>query len=321
MCLHRWIFQTLLIAGTLTLSFAVPATAQDPAPAAPAAAKASKESIDSLDRKIKEAESLISQYKSALDEATVAAAQKQIAAAKEARDSGEQQLVAKANTTMDSVLPTLQPSAIAKFLKWMNDGGIFMWLILAVFLFGIVLIVERTATLFGKLSVNAETLFAEIRDKLSKGDIKGAIAACDAKPNAALSQVLKAALLKAGQPERVIQDAVDEADLTVLPAIQARTGYLSMIANVATLMGLLGTILGLIAAFAGLAHADPSQKQAVLAQGIAIAMNTTAFGLICAIPCMISHSLLMGRTTSIIQQIDEYAVKTINMLVAMQKRA
>jgi len=127
-------------------------------------------------------------------------------------------------------------------------------------------------------------------------------------------------LLKANQPERVIQDAVDEADLEVLPLLQARTPYLSMIANVATLMGLLGTILGLIAAFAGLAHADPSQKQTVLAQGIAIAMNTTAFGLIVAIPCMVSHALLQGRTNSMIQSIDTYSVKLINILTALQKK-
>ncbi len=220
-----------------------------------------------------------------------------------------------------SVMAIGSPSNAAAFdfMKIMNEGGPFMWLILITFGFGLVIIIERCAALFGKLNVNADAFFEDIREKVVKGDIKGAMAVCDEKEGAALSTVLKAALQRAGQSERVIQDAVDEADLEVLPKIQARTAYLSMIANVATLMGLLGTILGLISAFAGLAHADPSQKQAVLASGIAIAMNTTAFGLIAAIPCMVSHSLLMGRTSGMIQKIDQYAVKLINLLVATQK--
>ncbi|RMF17128.1 MAG: MotA/TolQ/ExbB proton channel family protein [Candidatus Dadabacteria bacterium] len=207
------------------------------------------------------------------------------------------------------------------FMKTMNDGGPFMWAILVTFAFGIVIIVERTIALNLKLHVKPEPFFDEIRQNVLKGNIKGAIEVCERKPDAALSHVLKAALLKADQPERVIQDAVDEADLEVLPKLQARTPYLNMIANVSTLMGLLGTILGLIAAFAGLAHADPSQKQAVLASGIAIAMNTTAFGLIAAIPCMIAHALLMGRTNSVVQKVDEYAVKLINLLIGLQKKA
>lgn len=207
------------------------------------------------------------------------------------------------------------------FMETMNQGGMFMWFILIIFGFGILLIIERTVALFLRYSVNSDKFFEEIRQKVLKGDIKGAIQQCKKSDKAALPYVLKAALDKAGQPERVLQDAVDEADLEVLPKLQARTPYLSMIANVATLMGLLGTILGLISAFAGLAHADPSQKQTVLAQGIAIAMNTTAFGLIAAIPCMVSHALLMGRTNTMIQKIDEYSVKLINLLVAQGKKA
>lgn len=212
------------------------------------------------------------------------------------------------------------PAAAFDFMQTMNDGGIFMWFILIALIAGALLILERTATLYGSMSVSGEALFEEIRQKVAKGDIKGALAATEAKPKAALSQVLAAALAKAGQSEQVIQDAVEEANLEVIPKLQARTPYLNMIANVATLMGLLGTILGLISAFAGLATADPSQKQAVLASGIAIAMNTTAFGLIAAIPCMVAHTILMGRGNAMIQRIDEYGVKLINLLAATGKK-
>lgn len=220
-----------------------------------------------------------------------------------------------------AMLATPATASAFDFMKVMNEGGIFMWFILIAFFFGVLLILERVAALYGKYNVDGEKLFDEVRQKLAKGDIKGAMAACEVKPNAALSRVMAAALAKAGQSEEMIQDAVEEVDLEILPKLQARTPFLNTIANVATLMGLLGTILGLIAAFAGLATADPSQKQAVLASGIAIAMNTTAFGLIAAIPCMVAHSVLMGRTNTMIQRIDEYSVKLINLLVAMQKKA
>lgn len=202
------------------------------------------------------------------------------------------------------------------FLQTMNDGGPFMWLILSALIAGTVLIIERSAALLGKYNANAAALFGDVRERVAKGDIKGAKAVLEAKPNAAVSQVLAAALGKAGQSETAIQDAVEEASLEVIPKLQARTQYLNTIANVSTLMGLLGTILGLIQAFAGLAAADPSQKQTVLASGIAIAMNTTAFGLIAAIPCMVAHAILQGRTNTMIQKIDEYSVKLTNLLAA-----
>lgn len=223
-----------------------------------------------------------------------------------------------ASFTAAAMFPT--DAAAFDFIQWMNDGGPFMWLIFSGAVVGFALIGERMAALFGSLFVSPESFFESIRERVLKGDVKGALAVCDEKPKAALSRVLKAALTRADQPERIMQDAVDEADLEVLPLLQARTPYLSVIANVSTLMGLLGTILGLIAAFNGLAHADPSQKQTVLANGIAIAMNTTAFGLIVAIPCMVGHAMLMGRTSMVIQKIDEYAVKLINLLIGLQRK-
>ncbi len=77
-----------------------------------------------------------------------------------------------------------------------------------------------------------------------------------------------------------------------------------MLANVSTLLGLLGTIIGLIAAFAGVAAADPAKKQQMLATGISVAMNTTAYGLMVAIPCMLSHSMLVARTSSVVEGAD-----------------
>ena len=116
-----------------------------------------------------------------------------------------------------------------------------------------------------------------------------------------------------------IQNAIDEASLEVIPMVTKRTNALPSIANVATLMGLLGTIIGMIMAFAAVANAAPDQKATLLTNSIAIAMNTTAFGLIVAIPCMLAHLFLSNVTKKILDEIDQYSVKLQNLLVARAK--
>lgn len=116
-----------------------------------------------------------------------------------------------------------------------------------------------------------------------------------------------------------IQNAIDEVGLRELPKIQKRTHYLSLFANISTLMGLLGTIFGLQTAFRALATADPAQKAAVLAKGISMAMNTTAMGLAVAIPCMIIFSILGAKANTIIEEIDESAVRLLNFLFSQRR--
>ena len=105
-----------------------------------------------------------------------------------------------------------------------------------------------------------------------------------------------------------------EKTLEIVPKIRKRTHYLTMIANVATLLGLLGTIIGLIIAFEGVVNADPGRRATQLANGIRIAMSTTAFGLVVAIPCMICYSYLQAKTTRILDEIDEFSVKILHIV-------
>ena len=100
-----------------------------------------------------------------------------------------------------------------------------------------------------------------------------------------------------------------------------RTPALQALANIATLLGLLGTIVGLIEAFKALENnvIAPEDRQRVLSSGIALAMNTTAFGLIVAIPCMLAHLFLSGMTKKIVDEIDQHSVKLENLLVSRGK--
>ena len=200
-----------------------------------------------------------------------------------------------------------------------RTGGIWMYLILVISVIAIGIIIERFIFLFFKYNINANAFMAQIQKLVMAGNIDRAIKLCNAAPSAALPKVVKAGLTRANKGEIAIQNAIEEATLEVVPMISRRTPALLALANVATLLGLLGTILGLIEAFDALKDAPPEQKQELLAGGIALAMNTTAFGLIVAIPTLLAHLFLSGIQKKIVDEIDQYAVKLENLLVAHSK--
>ncbi len=204
------------------------------------------------------------------------------------------------------------------FALFFRQGGPAMWAILIFFVVGIVIFIERISFLFGTAAVKPEAFMARIADLIRKGSIEGAIAETT-RYTAPLSRIIEAALRNYRGTERDIQNAVDEMALAELPRINSRISYLAMLANVSTMVGLLGTIFGLIAAFAAVAAADPEQKSLMLANGISQAMNTTAFGLISAIPLLIVHSVLTSRADKLVDQIDRYSVMVMNMLAAARK--
>ncbi|MBU2985168.1 MotA/TolQ/ExbB proton channel family protein [Saccharophagus degradans] len=111
-----------------------------------------------------------------------------------------------------------------------------------------------------------------------------------------------------------IENAMNEGMLETMPRLEERTSYLAVLANIATLLGLLGTIIGLIGAFTAVAQADPAQKSELLSSSISVAMNTTAFGLIAAIPLLILHSILQSKTAKIVRSIEMSAVKFLNIM-------
>lgn len=202
----------------------------------------------------------------------------------------------------------------------MREGGGVMYVIAGFSVLSLAIFLERVFFIMFRYNINGPAFMKKIQKLVQARNFDRAIQLCNAAPNAALSKVLKAGLAKAGQEQREIQNAVDEAALELLPKLQRRTGYLQVIANVATLLGLLGTILGIIIAFKAVSEVEASQKQKVLTRGIAIALYTTAFGLVVAIPTMLAHALIDAKTTKIIDEIDEFSVKLINMLGSISER-
>lgn len=202
-----------------------------------------------------------------------------------------------------------------------SPGWQYMWIILIFFAAMLAIAVERLIFIFVRANTNAPAFMAEIRKLVAAGDFKKAISLCKSAGNRALPQVVLAALLEAEKREfidyRAIQNAVDEASLEVIPKLNKRTNWLAVLANVATLTGLLGTIVGLIISFK--AVGDPKLAAAggatqALAQGIAVAMYTTMWGLTTAIPAIFFYTIINNKTQSILDDIDEHSVKLIHLL-------
>ena len=201
----------------------------------------------------------------------------------------------------------------------MYKGGPFMWPILISAIFALAIAFERLYYILFRANINGTAFMAQIQKLIMANNIDRAIKLCNAEPNAALPRVLKAGLTRANRSEVEIQNAVDESVLEVFPQLNKRSSFLPMLANVATLTGLLGTIQGLIQAFEAVAHASAETKQSLLAAGISTAMFTTASGLVVAIPTLVLHSIIASRTTKIMDEIDQYALKTVNLLGARRR--
>ena len=202
---------------------------------------------------------------------------------------------------------------INQIAAFIQGGGVFMFIILGVWAVGIAIALERYRKLKGTFDVDGPSFMNEISRYVLSNDIQGAIRVCSGSV-AALPRVLKGGLKRANQSTEQIQNALDATTLEVVPKVEMRLSYLSLIANISTLFGLLGTIQGLIQSFAAVASVDPAQKAELLATGIAKAMNTTALGLIAAISIMIIHAILSSKAEKIVNEIDEFSVKLLDLL-------
>lgn len=187
--------------------------------------------------------------------------------------------------------------------------------LLAAAAIAIVIIVERAKALFATYPIkDSQGFFDKVNELVLSGKVTDAIALCDRYTAKPAARVMKQGLLRAHQPEGLIEHGLQLAVGDATASVQRRTGFLATIANVATLLGLFGTIAGLIHSFEAVGHADAQQKSALLAAGISTAMNATMLGLAIAIPCMVAYSFLMNKTNRLIAEIEQTAVRTLDLL-------
>ncbi len=195
-----------------------------------------------------------------------------------------------------------------------QSGGTFMYPILFVLAIGCAISLERYIYLSRQAMQNRKVV-KNVMPLLKAQEIKKALAEVN-ESKVATAKLLKEGLmgLKLANRKQDIEASMEETIMEITPRLEKRTHYLALFANIATLLGLLGTIIGLIKAFTAVAQVDPSLKAEILSGSISVAMNTTAFGLIAAIPLLVFHSVLQTKTTEIIDSLEMTAVKFANQL-------
>lgn len=202
------------------------------------------------------------------------------------------------------------------FLRFMNESGVVGWCILLVGITSLVLVAERARTLYFNYGMNVDEFMAKIQNLILAKKTDEALVACAQLESKPLAAAFKTIIEKSDRDDDTIFQAHDIALSENIPLYTRRLHYLSMFANVATLMGLLGTIHGLILSFQAVATADPAQKQALLAHGISVSMYTTALGLAVAIPAMVFFSFLTARQNSLIEEMQEKCSKLAELLTS-----
>lgn len=200
-------------------------------------------------------------------------------------------------------------------IRFFQEGGPFMYPIALVLALGLAITLERFLYLGAMRRRNRLAFERGILPALQQRDYQRAMKAATSS-DSAIASVLGAGIVRLLNNSRRedIEYAMEEGLMEVLPRLEKRTQYLATLANVATLLGLLGTIIGLIAAFTAVAAADPAQKASLLSESISVAMNTTAFGLMSAIPLLLFHALLQTRTNEIVDSFEMAGVKLLNMV-------
>lgn len=190
-------------------------------------------------------------------------------------------------------------------------GGVFMYPILFVGLISLFIVLDRIVALFINTRFDKTQILSEVRNAIYSGRLV-------VMGQTVIHQIIQSGFqaFERSHKDSEVQLAIDAAASKFFPKVEKRTGYLSMLANIATLLGLLGTISGLIVSFAGASKADANDKATMLASGISEAMNCTAFGLCVAIPTLLAYAFLQGRTQKIIDDINEVVLESMNFVIS-----
>jgi biopolymer transport protein ExbB len=199
--------------------------------------------------------------------------------------------------------------------RFFQNGGHFMYPIAVVAVVGLAIAIERYVYLTITRTRN-RALWQQVEPLLGHGDFRQATQVAS-QSDAAIGQILAYGLARVQNAKRRddIEKAMEESLMGIVPKLEKRTHYLATFANLATLLGLLGTVMGLISAFSAVATVNPAEKANLLSASISVAMNCTAFGLMTAVPLLVIHAIIQTKTTEVIDSLEMASVKFLNSFV------
>jgi len=194
---------------------------------------------------------------------------------------------------------------------WFDKGGPMMWVILGLSIIGWVVFFERAYVLYWAHRLSSGPFIERVIALVKRRRFREALDGCNLKTRHPVVKTMRAGLLRADRRVSEIERGMEKEMLDSLPDMQKRIGFLAVLANSATLLGLLGTIFGLIKAFNSVAGANATARQAELTGGISEAMYTTALGISVAVPLLFFHHFLSRRSEEILEEVERGATSLV----------
>jgi len=196
-------------------------------------------------------------------------------------------------------------------LEFIQQGGSVMYILLGISVLSLTIVFERAWSLRRSVVIPIKDV-QKIEQYVRDGDVKQAMQVCQTH-NTAMSRILWVALANRGVRRSVMKEILEESGRQEVAHLDRFIGVLGVIAAIAPLLGLLGTVIGMIEVFqqiseVGVGHAD------VLAGGISKALNTTAFGLVVAIPSIVAYRFYESRVDRFVVEIEQHALRFVELL-------
>ncbi len=198
-------------------------------------------------------------------------------------------------------------------LSLFAKGGAVMWVLVALAVLGVTLFLERFLFLH-RGQIRAKAFIEGIKNILAKRRLVEALTVCEETPGP-VAAVVKAALLHADDRADVMRFHVQEAGIVELPALERRLGMIAAVAQVAPLVGLLGTVLGMITTFVAFERGGNYAMAGALSAGMWQALITAAASLMLAIPAHLAYHFLSARVRAIVRDVEWSGNEIMNYLL------
>jgi len=199
-------------------------------------------------------------------------------------------------------------------VEFFNKGGKFMWGLLILSIVGVAVIIERAITLH-KARSDVRKLMEQVVSALKKGRLDEAVEVC-ANMRGPIPQILHAGLMRAKKGTEAVEKAIETAGIIEMSFLERGLIILATVANVAPLLGFLGTVSGMVGAFEAIAQAEQVSAKLV-ASGISEALITTMTGLMIAIPTQVAHNLFVQRIDRFVVEMEDSAAELVDVLTEM----
>src|SRR5262245_42867502 len=195
---------------------------------------------------------------------------------------------------------------------FLSQGGLMIWVILLASAVGVVVFIERVLH-YHRAQINSMEFLNGVRNVLKRDNVVEAISICDATPGP-VARLVKVAILNREKGREGVREALEEAGLVEVPSLEEKLNLLATIAQIAPLLGLLGTALGFIRVFSRFQAQGTMASVQQLSGGIWEALICTAAGLAVAVPCYAAYNYLVSRVNAIVLDMEKAATEIVNIV-------